>query len=115
MEYLQKRRLLLNRRNLELKNRLNEAINNIKKQQKFLYKKNNSSFEHYAVIKEQIIEFQARHYDIYKFHIEYYKKVIVNNYKVFQFLLTNNYSLTSFNRVCATKNLSKSNGSIVCI
>ena len=77
MEFQQKQRLLLKCRNLELKLLLNARINRIKKQQKYIYKKLDSSFNNFASIKEQVVEFQVRHYDIFKFHIDYFNKVII--------------------------------------
>ena len=68
---------MLNCRNLELKILLNARINRIKKQRNYIYEKLDSSLNNFASIKEQVVEFQARHYDIFKFHIDYFNKVII--------------------------------------
>ena len=75
LEKLRKKRLMKRCRNLELRIKLDQEIDEIEKRLKKINKHILKAFNEYCFYREQIIEFKGRHYDLYAFHCKYYEKI----------------------------------------
>ena len=63
-------------RNLKIRIKLDEEINNIQKGLNKIYKNMYKTFKEYCACREHIIEFKGRYYDLYEIHCKYYKEVL---------------------------------------
>ena len=76
MDILRKKRLMKRCRNLELRIKLDQEIDEIEKRLKKINKHIHKTFNEYCSYRGQIIEFKGRYYDLYSFHCKYYEEVL---------------------------------------
>ena len=82
LDILRKKSLMKRYRNLELRIKLDQEIDEIEKRLKKINKHIHKTFNGYCSYREQLIEFKGRYYDLNSLHCKYYEEVY---YRFFSF------------------------------